>query len=490
MSRRARVALICGALALGGYGYWKVAVPEHRADIRSELVTLGDLDGDRRWTAGDLGSLDSLMRQPFEAPAERARRLDLNRNGLVDEEDVAILRALVGAQGDPYAAEEAARAKGTPFPRPRELYRYEEVDAYRPRPTWALPYPPAGSSALAWFELLPRTASPGTYGQSLDSAIYQEAVRFDLAYRRRLHGLLPVERDYAARKLARAEALFQAGERFELLLALTELVEDAETLTARARPDLPLRLLAFRDHLRELLSSPLYAEFAAGRKGWRLVLEAVSDRLQGDLGLAYDLERLGPARNLTSLENYLQRGEWQYYKSSAREADLRALVGYAQQDPRYQRAVSRTSRRHQDPGVENHNLPMVLLYREALRIEGGDRKRAVGLLDEAIRIPYAWIKAIPREALPHSLALENFLLPGNMEDGADKSRHWNVFGGICLYKSPQEALDLALKREAQDLREAGYSETAMREFLRDMIANLNGMYHVMAVDPGLLGPQP
>ena len=82
---------------------------------------------------------------------------------------------------------------------------------------------------------------------------------------------------------------------------------------------------------------------------------------------------------------------------------------------------------------------MVLLLREALRIKGGDKKKAVGLLDEAIRIPYAWIKSIPREALPGSLALDNFLLPGNKEDGADKSRHWNVFGGICLYKSPQEA---------------------------------------------------
>jgi hypothetical protein len=54
------------------------------------------------------------------------------------------------------------------------------------------------------------------------------------------------------------------------------------------------------------------------------------------------------------------------------------------------------------------------------------------------------------------------------------------------FKSPQEALDLALKREMQDLRDDKYSENAMREFFRDMIANLNGMYHVMTVNPGLL----
>ena len=288
------------------------------------------------------------------------------------------------------------------------------------------------------------------------------------------------------RKLTRARELFAAGERYELLLLLIELVEDAETLTARDQPEDALRLLAFRDHLRDVLSSPAYAAFAAGEKGPTAVLDLVSAHLKTDLGLDYDLGRLGPARELTNLENYLQRAEWQYYKSSAREADFRALIAYAQNDRRYLRAVARTSRRLQDPKVENHNLPMVLLLREALRITGGDKKRAVGLLDEAIRIPYAWIRSLPREKLPSSLALDNFLLPGNKEDGADKSRHWNVFGGICVYKSPQEALDLALRREMQDLRDDGYSRDSMREFLRDMIANLNGMYHVMTVNPELL----
>jgi hypothetical protein len=57
-----------------------------------------------------------------------------------------------------------------------------------------------------------------------------------------------------------------------------------------------------------------------------------------------------------------------------------------------------------------------------------------------------------------------------------------VFGGICLYKSPEEALDL------RDLRNAPESPEAMTELLRDLIANLNGMYHVMTVNPGLLRP--
>jgi len=482
--------IILGVVILGGAGvaYWKLAIPKHRVEVESELVMLGDLDGDRRWTGADARLLEGFVAAPASATSPLAWRLDLNRNGLVDEEDRRILTALVAAGGDPYAAEEAARTAGGPFPRPRELYRYVSLSEYLPRPGWAIAYPGAKDSVLGWLADWPMPAGGGTYAQALDAAIYDEALRFDGAWRRRAPGLLPEERAYAERKLARLEALRRAGDRFELLLALMELVEDAETLTVQGQPAWSLKLLAFRDHLREVQASPLMADFAAGRSDWRPVLAAVSAHLRADLGLAYDFETLGPPRNLTDLEAYLQRGEWQYYKTTAREADFRALIGWAQHDPRYLRAVSRTSRRLQDPRVENHNLPMVLLYREALRLVGGDRKRAVGLLDETIRIPFGWIKSIPRESLPGSLALDNFLLPGNMEDGADKSRHWNVFGGISLYKSPQEALDLALKRELQDLKDERYSAEAMREFFRDMIANLNGMYHVMAVNPALLKP--
>jgi hypothetical protein len=483
LNRLVLALCVVGAI---GYSYWKFAIPIHRIEIRSELIMLGDLDGDRRWTASDLTALDLILKDPFAAPDGIARRIDMNQNGLIDEEDLSILRALAASAGDPYAAEETARSKGTPFPRPRELYRYVSVAEYLPRPLWALPYPLAADSVLDWLASLRPPVSTSSYAEALAAAVYAEAVRFDQAWRKRQPRLLLIEREYAARKLARVKTLYQAGEQYELLLALMELVEDAETLTERNQPEFPLKLLVFRDHLREVLGSPLYAEFKSARQDWRAVLKRVSGHIQTDLGLTYDFETLGPPRNLSHLENYLQRAEWQYYKSTTHEEDFRALIAYAQHDPRYLRAVSRTSRKLRDPNVENHNLPMVLLLREALRIKSGDKKRAVGLLDEAIRIPYAWIKSIPREALPGSLAFDNFLLPGNKEDGADKSRHWNVFGGICLYKSPQEALDLALKREMQDLRQDKYSEDGMREFFRDMIADLNGMYHVMTVNPALL----
>ncbi|ACB74379.1 hypothetical protein [Opitutus terrae] len=477
-------------LVIAGLAYWKFAFPTHRIVTRSELIMLGDLDGDHRWSKADLAILDQFIAAPAQVSDAVAWKLDLNQNRLIDSEDVRLLRALVAAGGAPYVAEESAHARHEMFPRPREFYRYVTSAEYRPRPLWALPYAGAADSVLRWLASLPRPARLLTYEDELDAAIYSEAVRFDQGWRRREQDLLSLERDYAARKLARVAALQAAGEKFELLLALIELVEDAETLTTRDQSEFVLHLLIFRDHLREVLRSPAYADFQAGRIDWRPVLQLVALHLQQDLGLEYDFEKLGPPRNLTSVENYLQRAEWQYYKSSAREEDFRALIAFAQHEPRYLRTVSRTSRRLQDREVENHNLPMVLLFREALRLTHGDKKKAAGLLDEAIRIPFGWIKSIPAAKLPGSLAYENFLLPGNKEDGADKSRHWNVFGAICLYKSPREALDLALKREMQDFRDGHYAEPELREFLRDMIGNLNGMFHVLTIDPALVTATP
>lgn len=483
---RMRIVMAVLLVAAVGYAYWKYLIPVHRIENKSELIMLGDLNGDNLWTKADLGVLDDIRKDPFAVSDAVVSRIDMNQNGLIDEEDIVLLQSLVASDGDPYSAGERARSRGESFPRPREFYRYISIAEYRPRPLYALPYPGAADSVLDWLPRLPQSGKASFYAEALDAAVYAEAIRFDQAWRKRQLQLLPIEREYAVQKLARVKSLFQAGERYELLLALTELVEDAETLTERNQPEFPVKLLTFRDHLREVLASPEYAAFKTGKQDWRGVLKLVSRHLQADLGLSYDFETLGPPRNFKNLENYLQRVEWQYYKSSTREENLRALIAYAQHDPRYLQSVSRTSKKFQDSNVENHNLPMVLLFREALRISDGDKKRAVGMLDEAIRIPFAWIKSIPREALPSSLALENFLLPGNKEDGADKSRHWNVFGGIFLYKSPQEALDLALKREMQDLRDDKYSEEGMREFFRDMIANLNGMFHVMTVNPGLL----
>ncbi|HNT98844.1 MAG TPA: hypothetical protein PKK31_11315, partial [Elusimicrobiales bacterium] len=52
-------------------------------------------------------------------------------------------------------------------------------------------------------------------------------------------------------------------------------------------------------------------------------------------------------------------------------------------------------------------------------------------------------------------------------------------------KSPEESLRLALAREVKDYRDDP-SPRAMTEFIRDTMANLNGIYYVVSMDPDLL----
>lgn len=170
-----RLVLALGLLGALGYAYWKFAIPIHRVEVRSELVMLGDLNGDRRWTADDLRALETFLQDPFTTPDAVVWRLDLNQNGLIDAEDTRILQALVAAGEDPYAAQEASQAQGHPFPRPRELYRYVSVAEYHPRPLWALPYPRATDSILDWLPRLHPPTGTGTYAEGLDAALYAEA---------------------------------------------------------------------------------------------------------------------------------------------------------------------------------------------------------------------------------------------------------------------------------------------------------------------------
>lgn len=478
-----RLVLLCAGVLIALWLY-RWVLPLYRVGLRSELLMLGDFDGDKKWSSKDRELQQEFLANPFQHSTKDNLKADLNHDGHLDAEDVAILERLV-AVGDPYAAETNAFDAGMAFPRPRELYRYLSPQEYVNRPLFALPYTGAKDSPLDCL----RTPKPGAtnspYAEQLAAEIFDEAVRFDLAYRTRLPYLTQLEQTYCREKIETCNLFYSAGMHYELLLELISLVEDAETLTTRGQNEFVAKTLYLRDHLRDLLESPRYTEFVAGRVPAAEILKTLERFLKQDLDQDVTIATLGPPRDLTRFANYANRTVWQYYKSRARVAQFEQLIGFAQHDRRYLRAVSQTTPKHTDPGVENHNLPMVLLFREALRITG-DKKAAVGLVDETIRIPFFWVKSIPREKLPGSVAQENFLLPGNKEDGSDKSRHWNVFGGICLYKSPQDSLELALKREAKDLREGKYTPEAMTEFIRDTIANLNGIYYVVNMNPDLL----
>jgi hypothetical protein len=486
MIRRILALAMCAAVAVGvvaGVIYY--IIPVNRIGVRSELIMLGDLNDDNSWDGNDNQILARFLEQPFSVSDLQSMKIDVNRNGLIDDEDIEILTRIY-AVGDAYKAETIAAEKGNHFPRPRELFKYVPKTEYLKRPLFELRHKVVKTADLAFLKQMTPNAGVNTYQTQLLNEIYNEGIRFQMAYDKRKSSINQVEKTYVQDKICLCNQLYEKKDYFNLLLNLIGLVEDAETLTTEGQSEFVGKSLYFRDDLKALLKSDWYSQYLNGKYGYKDVLARIDELLFKDMGLHTCLETMAPPRNFAQLSNYVERAEWQLNKSSANKRDMEKLLLYVQYDPRYLRAVSKTSRKNEDMGVENHNLPMVLLFRESLNIMQGNKKAAVGMLDEAIRIPFSWIKSIPREKLPKSIALENFLLPGNKEDGSDKSRHWNVFGGICLYKSPQESLLLALAREMNDLRADQYSSHAMTEFIRDTIADINGIYYVVSIDPRLV----
>jgi len=66
-------------------------LPISRIGIRSELIMLGDFNGDHRWTQEDLAAWDELGANPFAQSVRRVHCADLNGNGLLDPEDRQLL---------------------------------------------------------------------------------------------------------------------------------------------------------------------------------------------------------------------------------------------------------------------------------------------------------------------------------------------------------------------------------------------------------------
>jgi len=456
-------------------------LPVNRVGISSELVMLGDLNNDGAWNSSDVAVLNAITADPFNHDALTLQKLDLNKNHALDYEDLVFFGQIYNAP-NPYAAKEQAENRGMYYPRPRELFSYIPRDEYIQPPLFLLDHDIVKTSPLVFLKDMTAPRVAMDYRRMLLNEIYSEAIRFSLAWQRRKDTLSEIETDYAKKKIARCNRLYEQGDYYQLLLDLIALVEDAETLSLETQPAFIKKILFFRDHLRELIVSPGFVAFEAGDTDHSGIFTAMEAMLKADLGMDMKLMDLAPPRDFSDPKNYTDRAQWQAYKSKTKKQDFRRLVQYAQHDRRYLRAVSNTSPRMQDVQLRNHNLPMILLFRKARAICGGNKKAALGLVDEAVRIPLGWVKSIPKELLPSSVAFENFLLPGNMEDGLDKTRHWNVFGGVALYKSPRESLELALRREIMDLKQDGHSPAAMREFIRDTIANIHGIYYVVAME--------
>ena len=474
------IALTVAAIVISNF-----YLPVNRIGITSELIMLGDLNNDNRWDNKDKDKLKDVLDNPFISERLTLLKIDINKNELIDKEDLAFLEHIYKFS-DPYLSEHKADEQGVYYPRPREFFKYLPKYEYVQRPLYSLNHNISKTSPFSFLKDFQIEKNTSPYERQLLQEVYNEALRFSFAYAIRNNSLTEIERDYAQKKIQYCEDLFANKKYFPLLLNLISLVEDAETLTIIDQSDFIKKLLYFRDHLKELIVSEDFISFNRGQMLYSEIYKRIEEVLKADLDISLEFDSLPPPRDLSNLKNYLDRAEWQVFKSKTKQDNFKQLVIYAQYDRRYLRAVSKTSPKQHDIQLQNHNLPMILLFREALKITKNDKKAAVALLDEAIRIPLGWVKSIPKNLLPSSVALENFLLPGNKEDGLDKSRHWNVFGGIAIYKSPEESLILALKRENMDLKDQSFSPEAMQEFIRDTIANINGIYYVVSINPILI----
>lgn len=457
-----------------------IFLPTVRVPPNSRLIMLGDLNGDKQWSRDDLSILEEFYAAPFSFPVETAFLADINRDGQINSQDRQTLGYLYDS-GNPYSAKDEAAADAITLPMPREMFVYISEPTYLARPDFTYPHPLLKSGVLSFLGPVLNEREESDYLRQLQREISSEAVRFSAIYERRKDSLDRLERAFVEEEVRSVRQLSETGDYFNLLLELILMSEAGETLSTNGPPTFVFKVRLLGLGLRDYLTSEEYAAFLSGKRDHLAVFSDIERIYESTIGDTLKIADMPPPRDLSKLENYIDRAVWQVYKSKATESDFRQLINYAQNDRRYLRAVARTTPRHNDLAVANHNLPMMLLFREAVRIYGGDKKSAVGLLDEVIRIPFAWVKSIPRAALPSSVALESFLLPGNMEDGSDKSRHWNVFGGVALYKSPEESLDLALRREIVDAKNGAYSPELMTEFIRDMIANCFGIYHVVSM---------
>lgn len=456
------------------------SLPTNKVGITSELVMLGDMNRDNVWNEKDEKILSEFISNPFYFSSIDSYKVDINKNGNIDNEDINFLKILY-KYSDPYLASANYNGRSNHYPKAREFFRYVPQTEFIQRPLYLLENKITDRSPFKNL-LLSILVDKNLYDGQLLAEIYNEAIRFSFVYDKRKDDLNEIEKQYIEEKIDHCNKLFENKDYYNLLLNLIGIVEDGETLSTKNQSKFIFQTLYFRDHLRNLLNSQLYSDFLADKKTYEDIFVEIEKHILEDFGITIKIGDLEPSRDLTNLSNYLERAEWQYNKSTTRENDFNKLVLYAQYDRRYLRAVSNTTIKNSDLDLQNHNLPMVLLFRESLNIKEGDKKAAIGMLDEAIRIPFAWIKSIPKNQLPSSIALENFLLPGNKEDGSDKSRHWNVFGGISLYKTPEESFVLSLAREVTDLKNENYSHDAMREFIRDTISNVNGIYYVISIE--------
>ncbi|MBE0582980.1 MAG: hypothetical protein IH612_04380, partial [Desulfofustis sp.] len=315
--------------------------PSSKVEITSTLIMLGDLDGDNSWSSADQTLLNKVVAKPYAVDVLTRYKTDVNKNGRIDLEDLRVL-AVLFAEADPYKAEAVSHDLGLSFPRPRELFIYLPDHDYLQPPLVLLPSNALEQLPLTFVRELYTRESAGAYERQLLDELRDELLRLAQIYLERRDSLTVAEQHYLETKLSDLEQLYQHGYFFELLLAVIGLVEDGETLHYADQDQFIRKVLFFRDDLREILNSTEMDSFNQGKATHPDIFRLIEQSLKTQLNIDLDLATLGPPRDFTRLENYLDRIEWQKQKNAVTEEHFKRLILYAQHDRRYLRTVSRT----------------------------------------------------------------------------------------------------------------------------------------------------
>jgi len=99
-----KITLAIVLLTAAGLVLAYLYLPVNRVAITSELVMIGDLNNDNRWDLRDAETLSNVLADPFRSDRRTMLKIDVNRNDLIDEEDVSFLEHLYQFS-DPYLAQ-------------------------------------------------------------------------------------------------------------------------------------------------------------------------------------------------------------------------------------------------------------------------------------------------------------------------------------------------------------------------------------------------
>jgi len=151
MSKPLKIILVIIAFSILTIITSYIYLPINRVGITSELIMLGDLNNDNTWDDKDNHKLQESLANPFFSSSLSQLKIDINKNGLIDNEDLTFLKNIYKFT-NPYIAEQKTNNKGSYFPKPRELFKYLPKSEYIQRPLFVLEHSIVSESPLSFLK--------------------------------------------------------------------------------------------------------------------------------------------------------------------------------------------------------------------------------------------------------------------------------------------------------------------------------------------------